>query len=290
MFLLFVLAILLFLFSINYIRENIDEKITERVKDFIISINHNRFLLLIIGVFATIIVQSSSLIISLVVILTGSKKITFYDSLFLMMGANIGTCSTAFIKSFNSYYLIILILLIYIFLYIFKKTKLNLLFGIFMLLISMEILDIAVLPLSSSHFFRNLFSNSHSTFLNILISSLFTSITQSSSVVVASLQSFSYHNIINIKTATDMIMGANIGTCMTAFLVAFKGGTLASKSARFNLLFNIVGVISFIIFRKIVPIYFLLQGININTQIAIIHLLFNIVNVLVFLPFLFKRP
>lgn len=289
MFFLFILSVLLFILSIDYISKNINNEFSNFIKNMIIKINHNAFLLLIIGIFATIFVQSSSLIISLIIILVGYKKITFRDSMYLMMGSNIGTCSTAFITSFSSSYFIYLLLILYLLIRVLFKKKIKILLGITMLLISIEILDYAVLPLSSSNFFTYLFSNTHSTFFNLFISSVITGITQSSSAVVASLQSFCVNNIINIKTATDMMMGANIGTCITAFIVGLRGNDLSKKCAKFNFYFNIIGVLAFLIFRRVVPLYRLVNGFDIKLQIAYIHLLFNIVNVIVYLPFLYKK-
>ncbi len=289
MFFLFALSIVLFLLSIDYISKNIDEKVSQKVKDLILSINHNSFLLLLIGAGATMIVQSSSLIISLIIVLVGNKKIDFKDSLYLMMGSNIGTCSTAFLSSINSTYFLFFLLGLYFLFRFFFKRNIKILLGVSMLFMSITLLDAATLPLSKSHIFLHLFSNENSTFFNLFVSSFFTSITQSSSAVIASLQSFLKHNFINIKTATDMMMGANIGTCSTAFLASLKGGELSRKSAKFNLNFNLVGVLFFLLFRRGIPIYFLFQSFPVKIQISLLHLLFNILNVLVYLPFLHKK-
>lgn len=289
MFFLFVLSILLFLLSIDSINKNIDNQFSEFIKNTIIKINHNPWLLLFVGIVCTVLVQSSSLIISLVILLVANKKITFHDSLFLMMGSNIGTCSTAFITAFRSVYFILFVLLIYLFFWIFLKKKIKILLGIAMLLTSILVLDFAVSPLIHSELFCQLFSNDHSTLFNLLLSSIITGITQSSSAIVAALQSFAFHNLINIKTATDMMMGANIGTCVTAFLVCFRGNELSKKCAVFNFVFNIVGVGGFLFFREVVPIYRFVNTLPIKLQIAYIHLLFNLLNVLIYLPFLLKK-
>lgn len=289
MFFLFIFSIVLFLLSIDYISKNIDNQFSEFIKNTIIKINHNPWFLLLIGIICTMLVQSSSLIISLVILLVANKKITFHDSLFLMMGSNIGTCSTAFITAFRSIYFIFFIFFIYLLIWIFFKKKVKILIGIDMLLISICILDYAVSPLMHSTWFPKLFSNDHSTLFNLLLSSIITGITQSSSAIVATLQSFAFHNLINIKTATDMMMGANIGTCVTAFLVCFRGNELSKKCAVFNFIFNIVGVGAFLLFREIVPIYRLVNTFPIKLQIAYIHLLFNLLNVSIYLPFLLKK-
>ncbi len=289
MFFLFLLSIVLFILSIDYISKNINNHFSEFIKNAIIKINHNQFLLLIIGIVCTILVQSSSLIISLIIILVGYKKITFKDSIFLMMGSNIGTCSTAFITSINSYFFIFLLLFLYFSFYCFFRKKVKILLGIAMLLISIQVLDYAVAPLSSSNLFRFLFSNDHSTLFNLAVSSFITGITQSSSAIIASLQSFASNNIINIKTATDMMMGANIGTCITAFIVGLRGNNLSRKCAKFNFIFNIVGVFAFLIFRNIFNLYQFVNSFPIDLQIAYIHLIFNILNVIVYLPFLSKK-
>lgn len=286
---LFVISIFLFIFSIDYISKNIDTKLSDFIKELILKINHNKFLLLLIGILSTIFVQSSSLIISLIIILTGKKKISFTDSIFLIMGSNIGTCSTAFISSIDSICLIISLFFIYIILKIFFKKNFEVLFGIIMLLTSIKVLDYAALPLSNSSFFLNLFSNQNPTHVNIIISSVITGITQSSSAIIAMLQSLAKINLINIKTVTDMMMGANIGTCVTAFIVGFRGNEITKKCAKFNFIFNIIGVIAFLFFRKIINIYKIFNVYDIKLQVAYIHLLFNILNVFVYLPFLYKK-
>lgn len=289
MFFLFLLSIVLFILSIDYIGKNINNQFSEFIKNTIIKIHHSKFLLLMIGILGTIVVQSSSLIISLIIILVGHQKITFKDSVFLMMGANIGTCSTAFITSINSYFFIILLLFFYSLFYLFFRKRIKILFGIAMLLISIQILDYAVAPLSSSNLFHLLFSNEHSTLFNLVVSSVITGITQSSSAIIASLQSFASNNIINIKTATDMMMGANIGTCITAFIVGLRGNALAKKCAKFNFIFNMVGVLAFIVFRNVFNLYLYVNSFSVALQIAYIHLVFNVLNVIVYLPFLYKK-
>ncbi len=289
MFLFFILSLVLFILSIDFISKNINNRFSELIQIYIIKLHHNRILLLLIGIFTTMILQSSSLLISLIIILVDHKKISFYDSLFLMMGANIGTCSTAFITSLNPLFFLFFFFLLYFLIYFLFKKKVKVLLGIAMLLISISLLDFSVQPLNHSPFFHQIFCNMHSTLFNLFISSLITGITQSSSAIIATLQTFTANNIINIKTATDMLMGANIGTCITAFIVGMRGTDLAKKCAKFNFVFNLVGVGAFLIFREIIPIYRLVNEFHVKLQIAYIHLLFNLLNVLIYIPFFYKK-
>ncbi len=284
MFFLFIFSIILFLFSIDYISKHIENKISYNIKKIIIKINHNKLLLLLFGILSTSLFQSSSLIIALIIVLTDSNKIDFDDSIYLMMGSNIGTCSTAFITSIDGNYIFCFLILFYILIRLITHKKAQLIIGIILLLISVKILDYSVIPMGNSYILLHLFAN-NTSIINILVSSIITAITQSSSSMVAAVQSFTSKNIINIKTASDMIIGSNIGTCITAFIVSIKGNKLAKKCAWFNLFFNILGVISFLIFRYFINIYLYINVYPVKLQVAYIHLIFNILNVIAYIVF-----
>jgi len=244
----------------------------------------------VIGTTITSIVQSSSAVTVLVVGLVSAGIISFYDSLGIIFGANIGTTITAQFVAFKltSYgvYFMFFGFLLWFFGKSKKKNIGEIIFYFGLLFFGLKIMEIGLVPLKESSYFIKLMSNLKNPFLGILVGFVFTAIIQSSSVTTSIVVVLGIEGILSLNYAIPIILGANIGTTVTAIIASLGASKTAKKSALAHLLFNVFGVLLFIPFLKyfIMLCNFIPGGTG--KQIAAAHTIFNVITSIVMLIFI----
>ena len=247
-----------------------------------------------IGAALTALLQSSSAMTVILVGAVDAGVIRLKNALYIIMGANIGTSATAWIiclfgsddkiKPLSLYPVLGLVGVIFIILT--KNINLHgsgmLLVGFMLIMSGINGMSEAVKPLNLNRIFTD-FKN---PLLGISAGAVTSAIAQSSSAGIGILQALSASGKINLMTAIPVILGQNIGTCLTALLASISASKNAKKAAATHLLFNVSGVIVwtivFIIIRGILPDF----AVN-PMHIALIHTLFNITSaVMVYYAFL----
>ena len=168
-----------------------------------------------------------------------------------------------------------------------KKDLGTILIGFAILMFGMDTMTSAIKPLAEVEGFRNILTMFSNPILGLLCGALLTAIIQSSSASVGILQAMSMNGLITFGAAFPIIMGQNIGTCVTA-MISSVGATKNGKRAAFvHLYFNIIGtvifMIAFYILNAILDFTFMDDSIS-ETQIAIIHSVFNVLATLILLP------
>ncbi|NLM96561.1 MAG: Na/Pi cotransporter family protein [Halanaerobiaceae bacterium] len=293
--LVFFSGCLLFLGGLEACKWAIRNIINEKLKKIIISLDRHIILSIIIGIVITSIMQSSSAVSIILISLIESGAISFKSAFCIMMGANIGTTITLQIISLpvlNFYpHLIIIAVSIILLSRLFNNKKLFFA-GVYIFFFAVVF---AGLLLMSSVFKTQdksglimdiLKYSSNNIYLGIITGTITTAVIQSSSAVTGIIFSFALNRMINLETAVAVILGSNIGTCITAFLASLNAGIMSKRFAKSNFIFNIIGVITllplFTLFIKIIR----LSSSHLPGQIANAHTFFNIYNVLVFLPFI----
>jgi phosphate:Na+ symporter len=208
------------------------------------------------------------------------------------MGANIGTTITAQLVAFKINYYALLILLIGFLLLFLSKKRTNkyigeMLLGLGILFVGMNFMIEGVKPLKQAPFFTDLLTNfSQIPILGILAGALFTGIIQSSSATSGLAIAMGMGGIINLKAAICLILGANIGTCITALLASIGASLQAKRAAITHLLFNIIGVAIFFLFLPFFVQIMSQTSTNLARQIAHSHTIFNVSTTLILLPFI----
>ena len=291
----FITGLLLFFFGINTLNTIFNSNNTDYLKD-IINKNTSTFKGLLTGIITTIITQSSSFITVIIQSLVDHNILSLYESTSIIMGANIGTCSSTFfiiiLLSFNinifNNSLLIGILSIICFIFLLKKHKLFSLFiGITIILLSMNIMSDSTNFIINSNNFTELLKYLENPILGLLIGIILTSILQSSSLITCILSSISLSISIPYLSAINIILGSNIGTCSTVILASINGSKNAKKVSIIHLLFNMLGSVIFLIIlyfmNYIYPLKFLNNFIK-PLDIAFIHLTFNVFTTIIFLP------
>ncbi len=295
----------LFLFGMNLMGQALEKRAGGKLRSLLGKLTTNRAVGLLTGLGITAVIQSSSAATVMVVGFVNSGLMTLKQAINVIMGANIGTTVTAWILSLtgiDSDSLFIQLLkpasftpvaaLFGIILYMFSRdTKKNdtgmILLGFATLMFGMETMSGAVAGLGDVPAFQRLFIMFRNPVLGVLAGTILTAIIQSSSASVGILQALAVTGQISYGAAIPIIMGQNIGTCVTAILSSVGANKNAKRAAMVHLSFNVIGtavwLTVFCLVKWIVhPIF--LDGPASLLGIAAAHSVFNILCTLLMLP------
>lgn len=259
-----------------------------------------------LGAGVTAVVQSSSATTVMVVALVNAGVMLLNQAVSVIMGANIGTTITAWVLSLggidgDNFFVQMLkpsnftplLALAGLIMYMTAKTEARkaiatTFLGFSVLMFGMDTMTDSVSVLRDHPTFTSLFSLFSNPVLGVLLGILVTAIVQSSSASVGILQALSATGAINFAAAFPIIMGQNIGTCITALLSSIGGSRNAKRAAMIHLSFNFIGTVVFMIgfytIHAIHPFSFLGNTVE-PVSIAIVHTIFNLVTTAILLPF-----
>ncbi|MBR2801626.1 MAG: Na/Pi cotransporter family protein [Erysipelotrichaceae bacterium] len=295
-----------FLFGMHVMSGSLEKVAGSKLSDILRALTSNPFKSLALGAVITIAIQSSSALTVMLVGLVNSGIMSVQQTIGVIMGSNIGTTLTSWILSLSglrteNFFISLLkpenfspiVALIGVILIMTGKTARKkdvgtIMAGFAVLMYGMQIMSDAVSPLADMpefSYFLTAFSN---PFLGVLIGTLFTGLIQSSAAAVGVLQALSMTGAITYAMAAPIVMGANIGTCITAVLSAFGVGKEAKKVPLIHVLIKIIGtVIGLIAYIVLVYILQVPAAYKACTPfaVAMIHTIFNVVNTIVLLPF-----
>lgn len=298
----FLFGISFFLFGMHTLSGALESVAGNRAERVIKQVAKHPIAGLLCGTLVTAVIQSSSATSVILVGLVSSGVMEFADTVYIIFGANIGTTITAWIlslsgiestnpfvlllkpKNFSPYLAIIGIILL-LFSKRQRKVKAGVaLVGFALLIHGMELMTSAVSPLADSPEFASFLVRFSSPVFCIVAGTFVTALLQSSSASVGILQAFSVSAVIPYSIAIPIIMGQNIGTCITAVISAIGAGKEAKKVAKAHTMINVLGTAVWII-----PSFFLGDSI-LNARatpegIAFCHTLFNLLVTLVLMPF-----
>ena len=278
----------LFLYGIYLLSEGFQKIAGNRLKKILERFTNRPIKGVFSGAVVTSIIQSSSITTVILLSLVNAGMIKLYSAAGVIMGANIGTTITAQILAFRLENLALLFVAIGICLWFVNRGPNvrywgNVILGLGLLFLGMTFMSEGVKPLKESVFFINLFSNfSERPLLGLLMGAGFTAIIQSSSASIGLTIALAKSGVISLGSALPIILGAEIGTTITALIASIPLGKNAKRTALINTIFNITGSIIFLcllpIFEKIV----LLTASGLPRQIANAHTIFSIVKVVIF--------
>ncbi len=281
----------LFIYGIWEMSEGLHKASGERMRRILHGLTGSPIRGVLVGTGITSIIQSSSATTVMVVGFVNAGLMSLTQALGVIFGANIGTTVTAQLIAFKltEYALpIIGVGMLIIFLAKKKQHKYlgEFLMGFGILFLGLNILTGVVKPLGQYPVFNNvLVSFSRNPLLGILAGAIVTGILQSSSVTTGMVLGLAMANLVDLRAAIHLILGCNIGTCVTA-LIASVGTNIGAKRAAFaHIIFNIIGVIYFVPFINIFQNLVAHTSSDLPRQIANAHTIFNVINTLAFLPF-----
>jgi len=244
------------------------------------------------GTAVTALLQSSSTTTVMVVGFVNSGLMTLAQAAGTIMGANIGTTITAQIVSFNIYSLAYPLIAVGAVLYYFSKKRMKRyagmgILGFGLLLLGLSTMSTSVSPVREyDPFLQLLVTLGNRPILGILAGALFTAVVQSSSATTGLVIAFSWQGILSLPAGLALIVGANLGTCITVVLASLNSPVAARRAALCHVLFNLTGVLLFVVFRGPFTSLVLRTGSTVARQVANAHTLFNFLTTLILFPLL----
>ena len=297
----------LFLYGMSVMGQGLEKISGGRLELLLERLTSNPIKAVLLGAGVTAVIQSSSATTVMVVGFVNSGIMKLYQAIGIIMGANVGTTVTSWILSLtgmsgDNLFIRLLkpssfspvLALIGIIFYMSgknnrKKDVGEILLGFAVLMFGMESMSDSVKPLADVPEFTNILTMFQNPLLGVIIGAVLTAVIQSSSASVGILQALSVTGAFTYASVIPIIMGQNIGTCVTAMLSSVGAGKSAKRAAFVHLYFNIIGAIIFMVFyfglNALIGFSFSDDTVG-GAQIALVHSIFNISTTLILLPFI----
>lgn len=289
----------LFLYGMDNMSSGMQKIAGKRLKKILTVLTTNRFLAIGVGLFVTMLVQSSSVSTVMAIGFVNASLLTLKQALGLILGANIGTTVTGWILVLNVGKYGLPIAGASAIFYMFSKnekikTKALTIMGLGLIFFGLELMSNGLKPIRSMPEFVRLFSlftadSYFGAMKAALVGALITSVVQSSSATLGITITLATQGLIDYPTAVALVLGENVGTTITAFLASLSANSNAKRAAYAHSIVNIVGVCWAI---TIFPFYLKLLDFlvnpseNVTLGIATAHTMFNVINVILFTPFI----
>ena len=294
-----------FLFGMHSMSSSLEKMAGGKLENLLKKVTENPFLSLLLGVAITVAMQSSSATTVMLVGLVGSGIMQFSQTIYVILGANVGTTLTAWILSLSgiqasSVWIQMLkpvnfspvVALIGILLLMFAKADRkrivgNVLVGFGLLMYGMAMMSSAVSPLAEWSGFPTMLKWMANPVIGLLLALVFTAVVQSSAASIGVLQALSLTGSLSTGMMIPMIMGLNIGTCATSLISCIGTNTGAKRVAFTHLSIKLIGAAIFL------PLFLILNGLGLLPfsdtivtpwSIALIHTVYNLLLTVLFLP------
>jgi phosphate:Na+ symporter len=295
----------LFLFGMNIMGQALERRAGEQLKVTLGKMTTNKIAGLLTGLGVTAVIQSSSATTVMVVGFVNSGLMSLKQAINVIMGANIGTTVTAWILSLagidsgNIFVKLLkpasftpILAFIGIILYMFcksdkKKDSGMVLLGFATLMFGMETMSGAVSGLRDVAGFQNLFIMFKNPILGVMAGAILTAIIQSSSASIGILQALAVTGQVSYGAAIPIIMGQNIGTCVTAMISAVGASKNAKRAAMVHLSFNVIGTVVWLTVFCLIRSMFAPMILDESASlfgIAMAHSVFNVLCTLLMMP------
>ena len=296
----------LFLYGMDLMGEGLAKASGGKMEKMLESLTSNTFKAVALGAIVTAVIQSSSATTVIVVGFVNSGIMKLGQAVGVIMGANIGTTMTSWLLSLTgiesgnffmqllkpSSFSPVLAVIGVIFMQFVKSDKKKnvgmIMVGFAILMTGMDTMSAAVKPLANVPEFTNILLMFSNPILGMLAGAILTAVIQSSSASVGILQALCISGAVTTGTALPIIMGQNIGTCVTAMMSSIGGSKNARRTALIHLYFNLIGTIVFMLLfyaaNAVFKFTFMDSAIN-AAGIATIHTIFNVTATILLLPF-----
>lgn len=296
----------LFLYGMHLLSEGLEKLSGGRLERILENLTNNRIKAVLLGAGVTAVIQSSSATTVMVVGFVNSGIMKLSQAIGIIMGANVGTTITSWVLSLTgiesdnfwlklfkptsfSPVLAVIGVVFILFLRNGRKRDLgSILVGFAILMTGMDTMSSAVKPLSGVPWFTGLLTMFTNPVLGLIAGALITAVIQSSSASVGILQALCATGKINYAAAVPIILGQNIGTCVTAMMSGVGAGKNARRASIVHLLFNVIGtaifMTAFYALNAVLHFAFLQDAAD-SAGIALVHTGFNVLVTLILLPF-----
>ena len=284
-----------FLYGMEKMSEGMKKTAGDQMRSILAALTKNRFIALFVGVFVTMVIQSSSATTVMLVSFVQAGLMTFTQSLGVILGADIGTTITAQMIAFKLTDYALLMVAAGFLLRMFGQKEIHkdigdIIMGFGILFFGMKLMSDAMHPLRTFPPFLNMMKDLEHPLIGILVGAAFTALIQSSSASTGIVIVLAQQGLITLDAGIPVIFGSNIGTCVTAGLASIGAEREAKRVAMAHVLFKIAGVCLFIFWIPEFASFIkdLARKFDSGTarQVANAHTFFNVTVGLVFLPFI----
>ena len=280
----------MFLYGMEMMSDGMKMTAGNSMRAILKKLTSNRFIAVFVGAFITMIIQSSSATTVMLVSFVNSGLLNFVQALGVILGSNIGSTVTAQIVAFKvTDYALLLIAVGSIMTLFSKKDSAKhigfVILGFGLLFYGMKVMSDTMKPLRTDPTFNIILTSFENPFLGIIAGAVFTALIQSSSATTGIVITLASSGSITLEAGIPLILGANIGTCITALLAGLKATRDAKRVAIGHVLFNVIGVLVFCFWIPTFADLVAQTTDNVPRQIANAHTIFNIVSTMLFIPF-----
>ncbi|MCP3875680.1 MAG: Na/Pi cotransporter family protein [Desulfobacteraceae bacterium] len=284
-----------FLYGMDKMSIGMKRTAGNKMRSILASLTKNRIIALIVGAFVTMVIQSSSATTVMLVSFVQAGLLNLVQSMGVILGADIGTTITAQMIAFKlTDYALLMVAIGFVLRFMGKTEKIksigDIVLGFGILFFGMKLMSDVMKPLRTYPVFIDLMKDLETPLMGILIGAAFTAIVQSSSATTGVLIVLAQQGLITLEAGIPVILGANIGTCVTAALAGIGASREAKRVAIAHVLFKLAGVGLFIFwipqFAEIIRALAQNFGSGTARQLANAHTIFNVSLGLFFLPFI----
>ena len=280
----------MFLYGMEMMSDGMKMTAGDSMRAILEKLTSNRFIAVFIGAFVTMVIQSSSATTVMLVSFVNSGLLNFVQALGVVLGSNIGSTVTAQIVAFKvtDYALLLIAAGSVMALFAKKDTVKHLGFvilGFGLLFYGMKVMSDTMKPLRTDPTFNSILTSFENPFLGIIAGAVFTALIQSSSATTGIVITLASGGSITLEAGIPLILGANIGTCVTAILAGLNATRDAKRVAIGHVTFNIIGVLMFCFWIPYFADFIAQTSDNVPRQIANAHTVFNIMATIIFIPF-----
>lgn len=286
----------LFLYGMRIMSDSIEKVAGAKLRGILERLTNNRFTGILVGIFFTAVIQSSSACTVMVVSFVNSGLMTLTQAAGVIFGANIGTTVTALLVSFKLEKVAPVILLAGVLIIMFcKRQKVSrwgeVIIGFGVLFMGLGSMSGAMAGMKDSPAVLHMFASLQSPILAVILGAVLTAVIQSSSVTVSIMVLLANQGMMSMEIGMYVILGCNIGACTSAVLASLSGKKDAKRAAAIHLIFNVIGtIIVYIIFLfgvgQIVEALTAIAGNNMGRVVAYAHIFIKVFQVIIMMPFI----
>lgn len=286
----------LFLYGMRLMSNSLEKVAGAKLRGILELFTKNKYVGILVGVVFTAIIQSSSAATVMVVSFVNAGLMNLYQAIGVIYGANIGTTVTSQLVSFNlSQYAPVFIMAGVLMLMIFKNPTVKkageVVIGFGILFLGISTMSSSMSSLKELPVIQSIFTSLDNRFLALLLGLIITAVVQSSSVTVSIVLLLAQQGLLPLKMCFFIILGCNIGACMSAMLASLSGKKHAKRAALIHLLFNIIGsiimaVILLVGSDVIESLIMMVSGADLGRCVANTHTIFKVFQVIILMPFM----
>lgn len=291
--LFFVLFILLFIVGMTFLRTGLFNASAESLKYWLVKLTDTPIKGLLVGTVVTGILQSSSAVMVITIGLISARMMTFRGSIGIILGTNIGTTFTTEFITFNIGSLIVPMAIIGALLSLNRNSRIRsigiIFLGLSCIFTGMQGFEFLALPLSELSFMKeSIYQLNDSSLLSVIAGIILTAIIQSSTATTGIVMGFLSSDVFHIATGIAIMLGANIGTCVTGYIASIGSGEESKLCAYAHIWLNLLGVVVFFPFIEMLSNLAVFLADKPEVQLAHISVLFNCISSVLVLPFAYK--